>query len=508
VLRAVEGRALVELQMGRVDAAIEGLARLVMEDPRDTTARRLLAQAHLAAGHPERAVTELEAARTAVPDDLELAFALATAYLAERRYEEAERVFAEIRKARPIPQTRVLIGRAYRDSGAYDRARAELLAALAQDPRVRRAHYYLGMVLLINEGVPRADDAIAEFRKELALSPDDPTTHLFLGAALVLAGRPQEALPSLERATRSPAAPARAFFYLGRCLLALGRPAEAVDAERRALERAQGSPEASLVRGIHYQLGLALRKAGDAEGAAVHLAEAQRLSTLAAERSRGDFGGQPVDAPVSEDPRPAIDPALAPSPVAGLPSEQRTRLHDRVAEALARAYANLGVIEAQGQRFDRAAERFEAAAGLDPEFPQVQYFLGVARYNAGQYERAAESLERARASRPGDADLRRMLAMAWLNTGAYAKAAGLLRDDPERETNPSLQVSYLVALVRSGDAAGAVTALEAAARRESQNAEIHSLLAEAYRALGRMEEAEQQLEIVRRLNDPRRPGPP
>ena len=508
VLRAVEGRALVELQMGRVDAAIEGLARLGKEDPRDTAARRLLAQAHLAAGHPERAVTELEAARTAVPDDLELAFALATAYLAERRYEEAERVFAEIRKARPIPQTRVLIGRAYRDSGAYDRARAELLAALAQDPRVRRAHYYLGMVLLINEGVPRADDAIAEFRKELALSPDDPTTHLFLGAALVLAGRPQEALPSLERATRSPAAPARAFFYLGRCLLALGRPAEAVDAERRALERAQGSPEASLVRGIHYQLGLALRKAGDAEGAAVHLAEAQRLSTLAAERSRGDFGGQPVDAPVSEDPRPAIDPALAPSPVAGLPSEQRTRLHGRVAEALARAYANLGVIEAQGQRFDRAAERFEAAAGLDPEFPQVQYFLGVARYNAGQYERAAESLERARASRPGDADLRRMLAMAWLNTGAYAKAAGLLRDDPERETNPSLQVSYLVALVRSGDAAGAVTALEAAARRESQNAEIHSLLAEAYRALGRMEEAEQQLEIVRRLNDPRRPGPP
>lgn len=506
--RAVEGRALVELQMGRVDSAIEGLTRLVKEDPRDTAARRLLAQAHLAAGHPERAVTELEAGRAAVPDDLELAFALATAYLAERRYDEAEQVFGEIRKARPIPQTRVLIGRAYRDAGAYDRARAELQAALAQDPRVRRAHYYLGMAILINEGIPRVDDAIAEFRKELTVSPDDPTTHLFLGAALVLAGRPQEALPSLERATRSPAAPARAFFYLGRCLLALDRPAEAAEAERRALERAKGSPEASLVQGIHYQAGLALRKAGDAEGAAVHLAEAQRLSALAAERSRGDFGGQPVDAPVSEEPRPAIDPALVPSPVAGLPSEQRARLRGRVTEALARAYVNLGVVETHGQRFDRAAERFEAAAGLDPDFPQVQYFLGVARYNAGQYERAAESLERARASRPEDAELRRMLAMAWFNTGAWAKAASLLRDDRQREANPSLQLSYLVALVRSGDAAGAVTALEAAARRESQNAEIHSLLAEAYRALGRMEEAQQQLEIVRRLNESRRPGPP
>jgi predicted Zn-dependent protease len=183
-------------------------------------------------------------------------------------------------------------------------------------------------------------------------------------------------------------------------------------------------------------------------------------------------------------------------------------MQGQVTEALARAYVNLGVIETQGRRFDRAALRFEAAAGLDPEFPQVQYFLGVALYNAGQYAGAAESLERGLASRPGDADLRRMLAMAWLNTGAYAKAASLLRDDPQREANPSLQLGYLVALVRSGDAAGAVAALEAAARRESQSAEIHSLLAEAYRALGRMEEARQQLEIVRRLNDARRPGPP
>ena len=204
---------------------------------------------------------------------------------------------------------------------------------------------------------------------------------------------------------------------------------------------------------------------------------------------------------MSEDPRPAIDPSLVPSPVAGLPPDERAKIQGRVTEALARAYVNLGVMETQGRRFDRAAQRFEAAAGLDPEFPQVQYSLGVARYNAGQYERAAESLERARATRSDDADLRRMLAMAWFNTGDYAKAVSLLRDDPQREANPSLQLTYGVALVRSGD-------LETAARLDPQNAEVVFLLAQAYRKLGRMEEAERQMEIVRRLKDARQAGPP
>ncbi len=492
--RALEARAFVALQTGRTDSAVQDLARLVEKEPRNAPLRRLLAQAHLASGHPERAASELEAARAAVPGDLELAFALATAYLAEKRLEEAERVFAEIRKARPIPQTRVLIGRAYRDASQFDRARAELEAALDQDPRVKRAHYYLGMTLLINEGVPRADDAVAEFRKELAVSPGDPTTHLFLGAALVLAGRPEEALPSLEKATRSPGAPARAFFYLGRCLLALGRPAEAAEAERRALERVKGSPEASLVQGIHYQLGLALRKAGDAEGAAVHLAEAQRLSALAAERSPGEFGGPPADGLVTEAPRPAIDPSLVPSPVAGLSSEQRARARGHVAEALARAYVNLGVIETHGQRFDRAAERFAAAAGLDPDFPQVQYFLGVARYNAGQYAGAAESLERAQASRPGDADLRRMLAMAWFNTGDYAKAIPLLRDDPQLHANPSLQLNYGVALVRSGDAAGAEAVFSRLVERHGDSAPVNVFLGQALLQQGDQDGATRALE--------------
>ena len=109
---------------------------------------------------------------------------------------------------------------------------------------------------------------------------------------------------------------------------------------------------------------------------------------------------------------------------------------------LARAYLNLGVLQAQSrtpapasERFAQAAELFENAAELDPDFPQVQSSLGVACFNARQFDKAIAPLERALAQSPDDGGLRRMLAMSLLNTEAWEKAARLLQDDPEREAN-------------------------------------------------------------------------
>ena len=172
-------------------------------------------------------------------------FLLASEYLWLKRPDAAARLFAEVVKARPIPQTRVLIGRAYRDAGEYDRARAELRAALEQDPGVRRAHYYLGMVALADAktGADRLRQAEAEFREELKLAPGDPLTSDQLGLALLDAVRPAEALPLLETAVRGEA---RSLFvyHLGRCQLALERTAEAVVSLRRALELAVEEGEA------------------------------------------------------------------------------------------------------------------------------------------------------------------------------------------------------------------------------------------------------------------------
>ena len=62
---------------------------------------------------------------------------------------------------------------------------------------------------------------------------------------------------------------------------------------------------------------------------------------------------------------------------------------------MARAAFNLGVLEAQRQRFDRAARRFELAADANRTFPNLQYSLGVAYFNLRDWSHALAPLSAA-----------------------------------------------------------------------------------------------------------------
>jgi tetratricopeptide (TPR) repeat protein len=381
----------------------------------------------------------------------------------------------------------VLIGRAYRDAGEHDRARAQLQAALAQDSTVRRAHYYLGMVVLADArvGPDRLDRAMAEFREELKLAPDDAPANDQLGLALLEAGRPAEALPPLESAARAQPRPLH-LFHLGRCLLALDRPVDAAAALRRALEAAvEHAGSEDEIAKIHYQLGLALRKLGAEAEAAGHLGRARSLSGPASDVADAAAGMS------AEDTSPLAEIALA----------KRQGFKRRAAAGLVRAYFNLGVLQAQGhrsspaaERFARAAAFFERAAELDPDFPQLQSSLGVAYFNARNFAKATGPLARAVAATPGDRGLTRMLATSWLNTEAWDKAAALLEDDPERETDASLQFAFGLALLRGGQAARAEEVLTRAAALSGDSSELLVLLAQAHAAQGEDEEAVRALE--------------
>jgi tetratricopeptide (TPR) repeat protein len=484
---ALHSLALVHLQTGNAGEAVTVLTRLAGRRS-DTETDRLLAQAMMANGQLPEAVQTLEAALTAAPDDPEIAFILASTYLKAKKPDAAARLFATVLAARPGPETDVLVGRTYRDFGDYARARTALLRALKKDPRVRRAHYYLGTVAVLEEGVLRLDDAIREFRAELKLTPKDEVSNLRLGMALVEAQRHADAMPHLEIVTASATAPADAFYYLGRALMALGRTPEAVSSLQRAVKIATVPPvDEARLRSIYYQLALALRQAGKQDEAARYFDEARRASSRRAGVEREQLARYLTDVP---DPA-AAQPAVVPTdtPFAALTPAVRQELERRARTPIARAYFNLGIMHAQGQRFARAAELFEQASRVDPEFPGMQYSLGVAYFNSQRFKDATGPLSKALATDASNAALRRMLALAWFNAEAYDKAAALLEADADRGSNLSLQYTYGLALVRSDRAAEAEQIFSKLLAQHGGSAELQVVLGQAHAQQGDYEEA-------------------
>ena len=404
---------------------------------------------------------------------------LAGGYLRLGRTEPAEHLFAKIAAARPGAPTHVLIGRTWRDFGQYDRARAELRTALKIDPKARRAHYYLGMVHVTDGGVSRLDEAIAEFREELALAPKDPLASLQLGMAYVEGRRYEEAAPLLGLAVGTEPPQARAFDHLGRCQLGLDQPQEAVASLRKALDLAtqQGAGHAAR----RHPQPARPRPAGDRCGRGVRRAFRRGLPHRG--RARRELA-RAAGALHGGHPRPQTGPAATSllfqaSPLADLKPADRKALEGRAKAELARAYLNLGVMQARAQRFDRAAEHLERAAAADPAFPQVQRSLGVAEFNAQRYDKAIGPLSLALAGTSGDVELRRMLATALIETEAYARAAELLAADPGREDDSSLQYAYGLALMRSGRPVDGERIFSRLLARHGESAEIGVMLGQA-----------------------------
>jgi Flp pilus assembly protein TadD len=474
--RAYTSLAVSELRLGDQGAAVNLLTHLATRYPKEIRIRRLLARALDENRRPEEAVQTLREARELSPRDAELTFNLAELDLEVHRLEEADRLFAEVSAARPIPQTQVLIGSAYLSFGEEDRARKAFVAALKQDPGLRHAHYYLGLTAL--SGAGGAGEAVAELEKELRLAPEDPAAHLYLGIALAESGREKDALPHLERASRDLPDRPEAWDYLARCALALGEASKAKAALDRALALVP-KENAGAALGLEQRLAGVLQTLGASEEAAKHSAEAERLRTSGA----SDAGLASV---LRETLRPNVE-GLASTDVqdlSGLDPKTRAALRAQVNSLLVRAYLNLGIMALQGKDFRLAKDLLEGAERIDPDFPQLQQSLGVAYFSANEFEKAKAPLARALGKNPFDLSARHMLALALVQTEAYDKAAALLSDDSDRARDPSLEYVYGMALVRGGRAAEAQALFSKLLREHGDSPEVNVVLGQAYAEQG------------------------
>ena len=400
---------------------------------------------------PGEAAQELEEAQAIEPADPELLFALASGYLRVKKVEAAERLFARVAAARPQPETYVLIGRTYRDFQLLRPRAHGASRALKMDPRVRRAHYYLGTTALLEEGFVLLDEAIAEFRRELAITPSDPLATLRLGVAA------RRGTPVRRGAAAARKRGARAVALLRRVDVSGTLPAGARPrgGRRRVVSqcardgRRRAGPEQSAPVAFTTSSRTALRDSGATAEAEREFAEAQRLS-VEQRRERTRAALEIPDRHAGRRQPSAIPPARR-SADSRLSRRERTgqaavanrrRPRADVSQSGHRARASGPV------RTRRGAVRSSAA--IDPGFPQVQYLARRCLLQRGAVRQGgARARPQALEQQPQNTEASRMLALASLNTGDYAESRRAAAQGSEAADPTRAAVRLRLALVRS-----------------------------------------------------------
>lgn len=349
-------------------------------------------------------------------------------------------------------------------------ARADLERAVELLPRLPELYDQLGRVCLASD---LFDDAAAAYEQLTEVAPDDAYSWFAYGDALERAGRYRAAADSYAKASAIAPDTAELLVARARAHVELDDPEGLREAERlarAAIDLDSDSAEAYL------QLGVALARQDDLDGAVRAFDEvlAQRPDDLAALYNRGQVLA------MQRKGREAVE---ALSQAADLAPED-----PQVQGAFAQAYLMVG-----GERPARTdATKLRAAATLlaAKETPEqlllagrVHAFLGDNR----SAQRAFRSVLRLDpSSTTAHVELADVLAAEGHPVEAIAHYEEAARGNPD-DVYPLYQAGGLMLDV--GRHADAVRLLESARDSHPNVAEVRGTLAEAYRLLGRYEDA-------------------
>ncbi|HEX4824759.1 MAG TPA: tetratricopeptide repeat protein [Candidatus Polarisedimenticolaceae bacterium] len=262
------------------------------------------------------------------------------------------------------------LGIAFAEIHEYENAVASFRRAIALAPRVAQAHYELGRSLV---ALGRIDDAQKELQAAVDLDPRSADAHDELGALLVRRGDPAAAEAQFKEAHAIDPQRPTTLANLGSVALKQGRAAEAAEWYAQAIALAPA------IAGYHYGHAVALIDAGRADEAIAELRETIRL-----------------------------DPASA------------------------AAYDDLGVTLARGGDLAGAERSFEAAYRIDPKRTSSLINLGGIAASRGENDRAADWYRKAIAVEPH-------LTAARLNLALVLEKAGRL-DEARHEAQEALRL--------------------------------------------------------------------
>lgn len=194
--------------------ALDFFEKAIAADPGFALAHVGIADTYVLQGSPgmplDAGRERMERARAAAMRALDLDPALAEAHTAlagviffgDRDLIDAERKLRTAIELNPnYPVAHEWLGVLLSELGRFDEALTHAAHAVSLDPFEASMYQALG---LVQYQAGRFDDAVATERRALELTPQLPLARVLLAKALVLAGRPGEALPACENLSDSP----------------------------------------------------------------------------------------------------------------------------------------------------------------------------------------------------------------------------------------------------------------------------------------------------------------
>src|SRR6266404_650325 len=447
------GLAIVYLKKREFEKGVEAVKLLLAQKPFHPDGRHLLGKLYFSMGRFDAAVLELEEAARLSPGDSSVAGTLAIAYLKQKRLENARNSFgAMVANLGESAQLHIFFGAAYRQTDFMNEAIAEFKRAVALNPEYPRAHYYLGLAYLSQEGRDKIAEANEQLQAELRRDPNDYLSNYLLGLVHLTERRLEEAVRYLDKAaqldTQKPDAP----LFLGQAYSLLGEQEKAIPLLERAIRLTQDpSRNQYQIATGHYLLAQAFRRQGKMQEAASHADLAAQYRAKSAqsetERMKSYFKSGSV-APDEINNVPGLKGGVVVINQSAPDSNERTRLEiaERAyAQIAGGAYNQLALIAANQSDFKRAARYFDQAATWYADLPDIAYNSGLAHFKAEEFRQAIAPLERARTSQPDRMPINVLLGLSYFFADDYVRAAQILGPLADRGIDDS-QVLFALGL--------------------------------------------------------------
>jgi tetratricopeptide (TPR) repeat protein len=410
---------------------------------------------------------------------------LALAYLNLKDKPKAEAVFRQMLQDygdRAI--WHVIFGGAYRETAYPFEAVDEFRKAIALDPTVPHAHYFLGLTLMEINNNGSTPEILHEYQEEVRQFPDDFFGNYALGGLESRDGDPELAKKYLLAASKAEPNNPDPYMYLGITAYKQKDNAAAEAYLRKAVELTGDNVSRNdyNIRRGYITLARILVSEGKKDEAQTYFDKAKAMSDKEHQSSEEAFASYLA---TNQDSAPAVMTRKPPKPQ--VPSTDSAKVdftadigevqleHTRLTPAqleeaekrvkylrtvLGTGYNDWGTSEARRGQYGMALTHFQNAEKWDDSISGLMRNIGLAALKLGDNKEAARAFQVAVNKDPNDASARAMLAVSLYSSRQYAEAAqafvsvgdGVYRD-------PRMAYAWAFSLARTNNPQKAIEVL-------------------------------------------------